>query len=265
MPPLVSMRWPRATRIVEWTWGAGSHVRESAVETLGGIERLTLSSGATTMNPADSRATSAETRAQDSRDEILKAAMRLFAVRGFHETSMAEVARGASVSKALIFWHFKTKEELFMAVLNRLLEPYFIDFTEEAGALDEKSQILRLIDLYVLFVRENASSIRFFVAQLLHDEKLSDGLTNQVLQLYEGYRALLVDLISRAQERQLCKNDFPPQTAASFLLSTLNGLLIGFLFSGENALSLDGAIAVLRHWLFGDAPPLDPGEFPPSP
>ena len=117
----------------------------------------------------------------------------------------------------------------------------------------------------MLFVRENASSIRFFVAQLLHDEKLSDGLTNQVLQLYEGYRALLVDLISRAQERQLCKNDFTPQTAASFLLSTLNGLLIGFLFSGENALSLDGAITVLRHWLFGDASPLDPGGCPPSP
>ena len=100
--------------------------------------------------------------------------MRLFAVRGFHETSMAEVARAANVSKALIFWHFKTKEELFMAVLNRLLEPYVIDFAEEAGALDEKAQILRLIELYLLFVRDNASSIRFFVAQLLHDEHLSE-------------------------------------------------------------------------------------------
>jgi AcrR family transcriptional regulator len=231
----------------------------------GGFERLILSSDATTTNPADSRSTSAETRAQDSRDQILKAAMRLFAVRGFHETSMAEVARAASVSKALIFWHFKTKEELFMAVLNRLLEPYFIDFAEEAGALDEKAQIVRLIDLYMQFVRENGGSIRFFVAQLLHDEKLSDGLTNQVLQLYQGYRALLVDLIGRAQERGSCKRDFPPADAVSFLLSTLNGLLIGFLFSGENAVNLDGAIAMLRHWLFGDAPQNGPGECPPSP
>jgi len=214
------------------------------------------------MNPADARVSTSETRAQDSRDEILKAAMRLFAVRGFHETSMAEVARAASVSKALIFWHFKTKEELFMAVLNRLLEPYFIDFAEEATALDEKAQILRLIDLYLQFVRENASSIRFFVAQLLHDEKLSDGLTNHVLQLYGGYRTLLVDLIGRAQEKRLCKQDFPPQTVASFLLSTLNGLLMGFLFSNENDVNLDCAIAMLRHWLFGDVPQSGSGEFP---
>ena len=82
------------------------------------------------------------TASQDSRDEILKAAMQLFANRGFHETSMSEVAREARVSKALIFWHFKTKEELFVAVLNRLLEPYFIDFAEEAAAMDERQHLL---------------------------------------------------------------------------------------------------------------------------
>src|ERR1700678_2792234 len=97
------------------------------------------------MNPADSRATASETRAQDSRDQILKAAMRLFAVGVFQETWMGEVARAASVSKALIFWHFKTKEELFMAVLNRLLEPYFIDFAEEVGALEERAQLRKLV------------------------------------------------------------------------------------------------------------------------
>src|SRR3984957_5952485 len=106
---------------------------------------------------SESRSISPE-KPQDSRDEILKAAIRLFARRGFHETSMSEVAREAKVSKALIFWHFKTKEELFLAVLNRLLEPYFIDFAEEAAAMDERQQILKLAEAYLLFVRDNASS-----------------------------------------------------------------------------------------------------------
>lgn len=205
-----------------------------------------------TMTEAESRANSPEPRAQDSRDEILSAATRLFANRGFHETSMSEVARSARVSKALIFWHFKTKEELFFAVLNRLLEPYVLDFSEESGALDEKSQILRLIESYLLFVRDNASSIRFFVAQLLHNQSSSESLTGQVLRLYDGYRALLVDLIARAQEKELCKREFAPQAAASFLLSTLNGLLVGFLFLGNQGLDLEGAMAMLRQWLFAD-------------
>ena len=93
-------------------------------------------------------------RGGDSRDEILNAATWLFANRSFHETSMTEVARSARVSKGLIFYHFKTKEELFFAVLDRLLEPYVIDFAEEAGALDEKSQILKLVESYLFFTRQ---------------------------------------------------------------------------------------------------------------
>jgi AcrR family transcriptional regulator len=204
------------------------------------------------MTETQTPARTIESRALDSRDEILQAATRLFASRGFHETSMAEVARAAKVSKALIFWHFKTKEDLFVAVLGRLLQPYALDFAEEAAALDERAQILKLLESYLLFVRGNASSIRFFVAQLLHDEKMSEGLTTQILTLYEGYRALLIDLISRAQDKGLCTARFSPQMAVAFLLSTLNGLLIGYLFLGNQGLDLEGAMGMLGQWLFSD-------------
>jgi len=155
-------------------------------------------------------------QSQDSRDEILKAAMHLFASRGFHETSMSEVAREAHVSKALIFWHFKTKEELFVAVLNRLLEPYVIDFAEEAGALDERAQLKKLVEFYLSFVRENVSSVRFFLAQMLHDPHLSESLNEQVLRLYGGYRALLTELIARSQQNGICKRRFAPEAATGF-------------------------------------------------
>ncbi len=191
------------------------------------------------------------TPSQDSRDEILKAAMQLFASRGFHETSMSEVAREARVSKALIFWHFKTKDELFVAVLNRLLEPYFIDFAEEAAVMDERAQIEKLVESYLLFVRENASSVRFFLAQMLHDERLSESLNEQVLKLYGGYRAMLVELIGSAQQKGICPRRTAPESAAAFLLSALNGLLIEYLFMGENAIDPGGAVAMVGEWLFG--------------
>jgi AcrR family transcriptional regulator len=190
-------------------------------------------------------------QSQDSRDEILKAAMQLFANRGFHETSMSEVAREARVSKALIFWHFKTKEELFVAVLNRLLEPYFIDFAEEAAVMDERAQIEKLVESYLSFVRDNASSVRFFLAQMLHDQRLSETLNDQVLKLYGGYRAMLVELIASAQQKGICPRRSAPESAAAFLLSALNGLLIEYLFMGANAIDPEGAVAMVGEWLFG--------------
>jgi TetR/AcrR family transcriptional regulator len=200
-----------------------------------------------------------EVRAQsnDSRDEILKAAMQLFANRGFHETSMSEVAREARVSKALIFWHFKTKEELFVAVLNRLLEPYFIDFTEEAAAMDERAQILKLVESYLSFVRDNASSVRFFLAQMLKDQKLSESLNEQVLKLYSGYRSMLVELIASAQQKGICTRRTTPESAGAFLLSALNGLLIEYLFMGAGAIDSEGAVAMVSEWMFGPPGPSD--------
>ncbi len=204
------------------------------------------------MDPSHTKVATQEAhvQSQDSRDEILRAAMHLFANRGFHETSMSEVAREARVSKALIFWHFKTKEELFLAVLNRLLEPYFIDFADEAQVLDERQQILKLVESYLLFVRGNASSVRFFLAQMLREKHLSDALHEQVMKLYNGYRDMLIELITRAQERGLCPAGLSAASAAGFLLSSLNGLMIEFLFMGGGALDTGSAVAMVDEWLF---------------
>ncbi|MBV8137000.1 MAG: TetR/AcrR family transcriptional regulator [Deltaproteobacteria bacterium] len=213
------------------------------------------------MSTPETRPVSHDSRsAQDSRDEILKAAMHLFANRGFHETSMSEVAREAHVSKALIFWHFKTKEELFVAVLNRLLEPYFIDFAEEAGVLDERAQIKKLVEFYLDFVRDNASSVRFFLAQMLHDQRFSEGLNEQVLKIYSGYRGMLIELIARAQQKGLCALRFTPEAAAGFLLSALNGILIEHLFVANNPLDSDEAVAMVSEWLFGQETPSGGGK-----
>ncbi len=193
-----------------------------------------------------------QTQSQDSRDEILKAAIRLFATRGFHETSMSEVAREAKVSKALIFWHFKTKEELFLAVLNKLLEPYVIDFAEESEKLDAREQIKKLIGGYVNFVRENASSVSFFLRRFMSGEEMPEAFTEQIRRLYDLYKALLMDRIRLGQEKGLCARSHQPDVLANFALAALNGLLINLLFMSQASFNLDSALAMLYGLLFGE-------------
>jgi len=52
-----------------------------------------------------------------ARDRILEAAERLFAEQGFDRTSTARIATAASVPHGLIFYHFKTKMDLLLAVV----------------------------------------------------------------------------------------------------------------------------------------------------
>src|SRR5262249_26721596 len=53
----------------------------------------------------------------DRRQEILTAAMELFARKGFRGTTTRDLATHAEVNEAIIFRHFKNKEELYSAIL----------------------------------------------------------------------------------------------------------------------------------------------------
>jgi TetR/AcrR family transcriptional regulator len=53
----------------------------------------------------------------DRRQEILAAAMQLFAQKGFRGTTTRDLATQAEVNEAIIFRHFKTKEELYSAII----------------------------------------------------------------------------------------------------------------------------------------------------
>src|SRR5213080_4315618 len=55
---------------------------------------------------------------EERRLQILRVAMSLFSQRGFRGTTTKEIARAASVSEAMVFRHFATKEELYSAILD---------------------------------------------------------------------------------------------------------------------------------------------------
>jgi AcrR family transcriptional regulator len=121
---------------------------------------------------------------QAAREKILLAAARLFAERGYESTSLAEVARAAKVSKALIFWHFDNKQQLYLSALQKNLEPYHIDREELAG-LEEPEQIVRLIEAFYQFVNDNVYSVRFFMTLMLRGEH-SVTEANQPLQSHDS-------------------------------------------------------------------------------
>ena len=60
--------------------------------------------------------------APDRKKQLLEIAMKLFSDKGFDGTSTREIAEAAGVNEALIFRHFRSKEDLFWAVLSDRVE-----------------------------------------------------------------------------------------------------------------------------------------------
>jgi AcrR family transcriptional regulator len=59
---------------------------------------------------------------------ILQCATKLFAVKGYKETSMAELAKIADIAHGTIFYHYGSKEELFLSILQSFKEDLSAEF-----------------------------------------------------------------------------------------------------------------------------------------
>jgi AcrR family transcriptional regulator len=55
---------------------------------------------------------------QDANDQILNAALSLFARQGFAHTSMNDIVRESGVSKGGVYWHFQSKDALILAIFD---------------------------------------------------------------------------------------------------------------------------------------------------
>ncbi len=85
---------------------------------------------------------------EDVRERIIEASMRVFSVHGFFKAPLSLVARKAGVSKGLIFWYFRSKDELILEVASRSLP---LDAVKSCLQEDlEKEELLRCIGMRYL-------------------------------------------------------------------------------------------------------------------
>jgi AcrR family transcriptional regulator len=169
----------------------------------------------------------------DTRQKILSSATKLFSIQGYATTSLAQVAKEAHVSKALIFWHFDSKEDLFRTALTESLVPYSIDVLEALSGLDEFEQIGKLIDVYFEFVSQNVYSVRFLLSLVVREEKNLDDVLDRTTELFRIYRNLLADILQTGREKGTFRTKVDPQADAALIMATLNGILVqGFAAGG---------------------------------
>jgi AcrR family transcriptional regulator len=70
----------------------------------------------------DRRSRSARAEGRNGREELLRAAGEVFAAKGFRAASVDEIAERAGYSKGALYWHFPSKDEVFLALLEERID-----------------------------------------------------------------------------------------------------------------------------------------------
>lgn len=199
--------------------------------------------------------------------EIVDAAFEEFAAKGYAATRLEDVAARAKVSKGLPYLYFKTKEELFKAVIRSVITPLFDAMRERMLTTDLSCEAF-LKGPFLAFLQELVGSRRVLIARLL----IAEGHKHPELTkfYYEHViakaRQTLQDFIDRGIERGEFKRtplrDYPQLVIAPALLA----VVWRSLFERHHHLDTDALLATHIDLLIdairapGNAPQLGCGE-----
>ena len=180
---------------------------------------------------------------ESSRNAILQAALRLFAERGYHATTIEAIAREAGIAKGLVYNYFSSKQEL----LRQLVLLGFREFEELLPELlrtaDPVQRLHVLFELSGKLIQEKTEFYRLYMMVLLQvnrDKELGKIIQEYSRTLYAETEEILRELGVPAVE-----------TEARLLAALLDGIGLHFIvLSGEYPLQ-DVLLAAERHYLAG--------------
>ena len=101
---------------------------------------------------------SMEEKKRLKRDQIFRAASKIFSEKGYFETTVADIAKEAGVSFGTVFTYFETKEMLYETVILEQLEeikPHFLDI-QGTFTGDPMEIITAMVDRHVTIFSEKS-------------------------------------------------------------------------------------------------------------
>ena len=167
---------------------------------------------------------------QAKQQDILAAALKVFARRGIKNVKMAEIAREAGIGKGTIYEYFRSKEEVLHAAFRHFLEAVEAEIGRRLEARQDPEQELRAFiqgSFAAAQAHDELPGLIFDIwAECIREREEDPGF--DLRGMYEHYRRSLVDIL----ERGIAQGQFrpvDPLAAAAILIAALDGLLLQWL------------------------------------
>ncbi|HEY8637683.1 MAG TPA: TetR/AcrR family transcriptional regulator [Solirubrobacteraceae bacterium] len=173
-------------------------------------------------------ATTRSQAAADKRRQILDAAVKVFAHRGFHATRVSDIADEAGVAYGLVYHYFSSKDEvldtLFLDRWNVLL-----DVIRETDSTDDSARDkLRAIASFIIDSYEHDPDVMKVIIVEVTRAANSFGRTH-LTKIREAY-ALMAEIVATAQAEGEFRDDVTPQFAALAFYGAIEQVLTGWIF-----------------------------------
>jgi AcrR family transcriptional regulator len=165
--------------------------------------------------------------------EILEAARRIFAKKGFSQATVDDIADAAGVAKGTVYLYFHSKRAVYLAALRHGIEALHQRTSERLAAADSVSQKVRtFIETRIEYFDENRDFFKIYyseVANVFTDPRRMDAELNR---LYSKQARNLAAVLKEGIERGEIR-DLPPLPTSYAIYDLVRGVIARRLLDGS--------------------------------
>ncbi len=177
-----------------------------------------------------SRSKRREGASTDKRERILKAAIRVFARKGFYSTRVSEIAKAAGVADGTIYLYFKNKDDVLISIfqdrISKLLE-VLGDAISKASGFEEKLRVVVDIQLGLLDGSRDLAEV--VTVNLRQSSRL---LKQFGAPLFGKYLEMVAGVFEDGQAQGVVRSDLNARVLARALWGALDAIALGWALGG---------------------------------
>jgi AcrR family transcriptional regulator len=165
------------------------------------------------MSEAAKRPVGRPRREDNSAHDVLVAAADLFATRGFDATSMRDIAAGAGVQPASVYYHYRSKEALLVAIVDRAATEVVQQVQRAATAADPWVRLEQACAAHLTALLHGEGAMRVLATEI--PSRRSGEVQQAMLRIRDDYEQVFRDLVAALPLR--------PRTSRRYVRLTLLG------------------------------------------
>ncbi len=168
---------------------------------------------------------------KEKKDQIIGAAVKVFAKKGFAKTTINDIANAAGIGKGTVYEYFSNKEEIINQSYRYFMSAMELDFQEILiQKITGKEKLIRILEGFSQLMNSGT----FELVELMLDfwaegikTKNSEGiLTEEMNKFYHSYREILADVVIEGMGDGSFKKNINPRSVASMIIGTLDGVFV---------------------------------------
>ena len=172
------------------------------------------------------------------RAEIVRAAVKVFAQKGYFAARMREVAEGAGVADGTVYLYFRGKEDLLVSILEEHAEAFLLRARRDIESVaDPRERLHRVVERHLFSLENNRALAQVFQIELRHTRRF---LRRVARGKVSEYLELLREIIADGVKEGTFRRDVSPEIAARALFGAVDELVTSWVLAAhERPLAAD--------------------------